>query len=242
MRSAGYDRGALEGVWPDTAPAPAPAGDAAAYDPDALEGVWPSLPGSELGELSEPDRPQAGIASQEQLPRRHGYRPKLHSVTELPSLAHTPRFVAQRPSSRGADASELQRLRGPGSGSGGGGSGGGSSKRAAGRRQFYADAAVVGYLVTALGFIAVVVHTMYGHPIYPFRPESVPWMRAWLTVAAAGGYGGVLCFGGVVVASERSTCAAAGWLAACLLLGTPACCVWTVVRLCRHGTLALQCG
>ena len=72
------------------------------------------------------------------------------------------------------------------------------------------------------------------------QPGSLAWCRSWLLTAVADYYGACIRLCGVIVCSESSVWAAVLWVIACLCLGTPACCAWVMVRLCRHGTLALQ--
>lgn len=76
-------------------------------------------------------------------------------------------------------------------------------------------------------------------PLFPLRPNTLAWCRAWLYTTVFDYYGAALCLSGVIIASERPFTAAL-WVAGCCLLGTPACCAWVIARLCRHGTLRLR--
>jgi hypothetical protein len=111
----------------------------------------------------------------------------------------------------------------------------------------YSCAFAMGAMVIAV--VCALVLTLLEHPL--------PWERlrevidllgqntsadaAWLLAAAADGVGARLCLCAIVAASERP-CAAVVWVALCLVGGTPAMGSYLLLRLLRHGTIALRTG
>ena len=102
-------------------------------------------------------------------------------------------------------------------------------------------AAASAYLAVGGGFAYLLTLTMIAQPMFPLQPDSVEWCRSWLATTVADYYGAALVVCGVIFASERPP-VAVGWSLGCLLLGTPACCAWTISRLLRYGTLRLVGG
>lgn len=97
---------------------------------------------------------------------------------------------------------------------------------------------VVFFSIIGLSFAALLGYTLWRHPLFPLKPDSVAWCRSWLITTVADYYGAALALSGVIVASEPPWQAAL-WVGGCCLLGTPACCAYVVTRLFRHGTLRL---
>ena len=94
------------------------------------------------------------------------------------------------------------------------------------------------YTVLLIGCTAAIGLTCWSYPLFPFRLDSLVWTSSWLLATVADYYGAALCLSGVILASERFP-AGPLWVAGCLLLGSPVCCLWVLHRLRRHGTLGL---
>uniref|UniRef100_A0A7S1J163 Uncharacterized protein n=1 Tax=Eutreptiella gymnastica TaxID=73025 RepID=A0A7S1J163_9EUGL len=94
------------------------------------------------------------------------------------------------------------------------------------------------YWVLLVGCTAAIGVTCWHYPLFPFRLDSLAWATNWLLATCVDYWGAALCLSGVILASERFP-AGPIWVAGCLLLGSPVCCLWVLHRLHRHGTLGL---
>lgn len=92
--------------------------------------------------------------------------------------------------------------------------------------------------VVLIAVVGVLALTVLEFPPWPLQLNSPAFLTAWLVAAVADACGATICLCLIVAASERP-CAAALWVALCLAGGTPAICVYLLVRLLRHGTLRL---
>ena len=95
------------------------------------------------------------------------------------------------------------------------------------------------YGILFLATTLVLSLTLSKEPLFPFRPEDLGWTYAWLVMTVFDYYGACLCFCGVVFSSEPSRIVGAAWCAGFLLLGSPVCCVWVLLRLRTVGNLRL---
>jgi len=84
--------------------------------------------------------------------------------------------------------------------------------------------------------------TCYNHPLFPTQIDRLDWAAAWLKATVADYYGSSLCFSGIVLSSEPSWTVGCIWVAAFCLAGSPACCLWVILRLLRRGSLKLEEG
>ena len=81
--------------------------------------------------------------------------------------------------------------------------------------------------------------TLYAYPLFPLQPDSLEWSNAWLVTTVFDYYGACLCFGGIVLSSEPSWAQGLAWNTVFALVGSPACCLWVVLRLWKKGSLRL---
>jgi hypothetical protein len=88
---------------------------------------------------------------------------------------------------------------------------------------FFAALGIVVFL--ALGF------TLFAHPLFAFDTGNIEWVRAWLWMTVLDYYGACIPFCAIIIANETSLQTGFLWSAACLLLGSPFCCLWLVLRL-----------
>jgi Protein of unknown function (DUF1475) len=84
--------------------------------------------------------------------------------------------------------------------------------------------------------------TCYNYPLFPTQIDRLDWAAAWLKATVADYYGSTLCFSGIVLSSEPSWTVGCIWVAAFCLAGSPACCLWVILRLLRRGSLKLEEG
>ena len=94
-----------------------------------------------------------------------------------------------------------------------------------------------------IAFWVVKLHALQQkHPLADADKHSSPWSHAWLRFAALENYATSCTLGAVAYYTEsrRSRARAALWLAACVLLGAPCCCLFVALRLRDHGTLGLE--
>ena len=84
--------------------------------------------------------------------------------------------------------------------------------------------------------------TCYNYPLFPTQIDRLDWAAAWLKTTVADYYGAALCFSGIVLSSERRWTVGCVWVAAFCLAGSPACCLWVILRLLRTGSLKLEEG
>ena len=150
---------------------------------------------------------------------------RAYSIASWPSLREERHDVLQ------PSLIELQRLKG----------GGALRPRVAPprRRDNAAFAlAVVAYPAIGLTFVALLVLTLFSHPLFPLQLNSLSWCRSWLLTTVADYYGAAFCLCGIILASEPPVPGVL-WVFACCLLGTPGCCGYVFSRLFRHGTLRL---
>lgn len=101
----------------------------------------------------------------------------------------------------------------------------------------YAEA--FGICTIMVGCAAVLVDAWLEHPLLPLRWRSADWLAAWLIAATANAFGCCLCFCAIVIPSERSRASATAWCLLCLIGGPPACSLYILLRLLRHGSLSL---
>jgi len=95
-------------------------------------------------------------------------------------------------------------------------------------------------LLFAVTFLCI-SGTLYRYPLFPIRADNLDWSAAWLAATVADYYGSTLCLCGIVLSSEPSLCRGLAWSAGFCLLGSPVCCVWTVLWLRRNNySLALE--
>ena len=95
------------------------------------------------------------------------------------------------------------------------------------------------YAVLGLAFLALLTRTLYVQPLFPLLTGDPVWASTWLLTTVADYYVSTLCFCGVVMHTEPSRIRGLLWCTAFCLLGSPWCCLWVVLRLCKHGTLEL---
>ena len=81
--------------------------------------------------------------------------------------------------------------------------------------------------------------TLHQYPLFPFQPDSLEWNYNWLIATVFDYYGACLCFGGIVMSSEPSWAKAIAWNTGFVLLGSPVCCLWMILRIRRMGSLRL---
>ena len=81
--------------------------------------------------------------------------------------------------------------------------------------------------------------TLDEYPLFPFQPDSLDWNYNWLIATVFDYYGACLCFGGIVLSSEPSWARGLAWNTGFVLLGSPVCCIWVILRLKREGSLRL---
>jgi len=158
---------------------------------------------------------------------------KLSTTCHAYSIASWPSLREERPLDDVLRPSliELQRLKG----------GGALRPRIAPprRRDNAAFAlAIVAYPAIGLTFVALLVLTLFSHPLLPLQLNSLSWCRSWLLTTVADYYGAAFCLCGIILASEPPVPGVL-WVLACCLLGTPGCCGYVFSRLLRHGTLRL---
>lgn len=94
------------------------------------------------------------------------------------------------------------------------------------------------YCLLFAAVTATVSTTIYRFPLFPFQPNSLEWNYAWLITTVVDYYGACLCFCGVVLSSEPSWARGIAWNLF-LLLGSPACCLWVILRIGNGGSLRL---
>ena len=95
--------------------------------------------------------------------------------------------------------------------------------------------ALAALMISVAGLLIL---TLIDHPLWSFEWDSPTWTAAWMLVAAAEAYGGILCLCSIVAATERP-CAAFLWILVSLVVGTPAMCAYLLTRALRHGTVRL---
>lgn len=81
--------------------------------------------------------------------------------------------------------------------------------------------------------------TLYEYPLFPVQPDSLDWNYNWLIATVVDYYGACLCFGGIVLSSEPSWARGLAWNTGFVLLGSPVCCLWVILRLKGEGSLRL---
>jgi hypothetical protein len=81
--------------------------------------------------------------------------------------------------------------------------------------------------------------TLYAYPLFPVQPNSLDWNYNWLIATVFDYYGACLCFGGIVLSSEPSWAKGLAWNMGFVLLGSPVCCLWVIMRIRREGSLRL---
>ena len=94
------------------------------------------------------------------------------------------------------------------------------------------------YVVLGAAFATWLGHTLVVQPLFPFKLDDAAWASTWLLTTCGDYYTVCLCLSGVIVATDGWRVGGA-WAALCCLLGSPFACVWVVLRLQHHGTLAL---
>lgn len=99
------------------------------------------------------------------------------------------------------------------------------------------------YAVLLLVTLSTIAATYTNYALFPLAFDSLKWSNAWLLASIINYYGAILCFCGVVVASEASWCTAVPWVMACCIVGTPACCLYVFLWLTKEGgSLKLERG
>lgn len=99
------------------------------------------------------------------------------------------------------------------------------------------------YAVLLLITLSTIAATYTNHALFLLDFDSLNWSNAWLLATIINYYGAILCFCGVVVASEASWCTAVPWVMACCTVGSPACCLYVFLWLTKEGgSLKLERG
>ena len=73
--------------------------------------------------------------------------------------------------------------------------------------------------------------TLWRQPLFPLQTTNLEWLQSWLWMTVLDYYGACLPFCAVIIANESSLQGGILWSTACLLLGSPFCCLWLVLRL-----------
>ena len=73
--------------------------------------------------------------------------------------------------------------------------------------------------------------TLYRQPLFSFAVTDLNWLQAWLWMTVLDYYGACLPFCAVILANESNVSNGILWSLACLLLGSPFCCLWLCLRL-----------
>jgi hypothetical protein len=100
---------------------------------------------------------------------------------------------------------------------------------------------IVFYVVLFLACAYNIISVSSKFPLFPFNMDSLEWSNAWLIATIGDYYGACLCFCGVVISSESTWTLGILWSLGCCLLGSPVCCLWTLLYLWNGGgTLRLD--
>ena len=96
------------------------------------------------------------------------------------------------------------------------------------------------YTLLLIGCATAIIVTCTSHPLFPIQSDNLEWNNAWLIATVIDYYGACLCLCGVILGTEQNWISGILWSLGCCLLGSPVCCIWIIVRLCKHGSLCLQ--
>lgn len=96
------------------------------------------------------------------------------------------------------------------------------------------------YVTLFITTLTIISLTLIKYPLFPLQTSSLEWSNAWLAATVVDYYGACLCFSGVVLASEMRWSRGIAWVLGFCLLGSPACCLWVVLRLWTGGNLRLE--
>eukprot|EP00923_Selenidium_pygospionis_P010011 GHVN01017298.1.p1 GENE.GHVN01017298.1~~GHVN01017298.1.p1 ORF type:complete len:119 (-),score=14.58 GHVN01017298.1:117-473(-) len=94
---------------------------------------------------------------------------------------------------------------------------------------------IIFYLTLFVIALIYLSTTLIQYPLFPLRFDSPDWASAWLKMSVVDYYAATLCLSGIVVSSEASLFWGLIWVLAFCVVGSPACCLWVVLWLCRGG-------
>lgn len=116
-----------------------------------------------------------------------------------------------------------------------------SAELAAQRKKQKETALVVFFVGLFLKTLWTIVSTCYQHPLkIPFPTDDLAWSNAWLWATVVDYYGSTLCFSAIVLASSTSWKVGFAWVASFCLAGSPACCVWILLRWYKTKSLRME--
>lgn len=87
------------------------------------------------------------------------------------------------------------------------------------------------FAVLGLACFVTLSMTLWRQPLFAFETTSIEWLQAWLWMTVLDYYGACLPLCAVIVSNETSITTGVAWSLACLLGGSPFCCLWVVLRL-----------
>lgn len=96
------------------------------------------------------------------------------------------------------------------------------------------------YALLLIGTSTAIILTCTSQPLFPFQSDNLEWNNAWLIATVIDYYGACFCLCGVILSTEENLLVGALWSLGCCLLGSPICCLWILVRLCRYGLGGLR--
>ncbi|CAB9502792.1 expressed unknown protein [Seminavis robusta] len=100
---------------------------------------------------------------------------------------------------------------------------------------------LVFYAALLLVTLATLTATFINYHLFPLDTDNLAWSNAWLLAYVIDYYGVCLCFCGVIVATEAVWWTAMLWSCSCLVVGSPACCLYIFLWITKEGgTLRLE--
>jgi len=87
--------------------------------------------------------------------------------------------------------------------------------------------------------VYMIITTCWNYPLFPFQPDNLDWNYNWLIATIFDFYGACFCFGGIVLSSEPSWIKGLAWNLLFATLGSPACCLWMILRIHSKGSIKL---